>query len=56
MFIHYSFTCPEGFVKGRKPRKSTKQGLLWFNNGTVNRQYKLNSQPEGFVRGRISKK
>jgi hypothetical protein len=52
----YCFECPEGFVKGRKPRASTKQGLLWYNNGIVNKQYKLGAQPEGFIRGRITKK
>lgn len=53
----YGFDCPDGFTKGRLPgRISNKKGLLWFNNGVVNKQFKENMQPEGFVRGRISKK
>jgi hypothetical protein len=52
----YCYLCPEGFVKGRKPRASTKQGLLWYNNGIVSKQFKLDTQPKGFIRGRITKK
>ena len=52
----YCYECPEGFIKGRKPRASTKQGLLWYNNGAVSKQFKLDTQPEGFTRGRITKK
>jgi hypothetical protein len=53
----YDVDCPEGFTKGRLPgRISNKKGLLWFNDGSVNKQFKENTQPEGFVRGRISKK
>jgi hypothetical protein len=53
----YGFDCPDGFLKGRLPgRISNKKGLLWFNNGLMNKQFKENMQPEGFVRGRISKK
>jgi hypothetical protein len=53
----YSFECPIGFKQGRLPnRKSNKKGMLWYNNGTVNKQFKENCQLEGFVRGRITKK
>jgi hypothetical protein len=53
----YAETCPEGFIKGRLPKINTnKKGLLWFNNGIINRQFRLNEEAEGFVRGRISKK
>ena len=53
----YSKECPEGFVKGRLPRtNSEKKGMLWFNNGLVNRQFRIDSVEEGFVRGRIFKK
>lgn len=53
----YCIECPEGFTKGRLPKVDTgKRGLLWFNNGIVNRQFRLNEQPKEFIRGRISKK
>lgn len=53
----YAFDCPEGFVIGRLPgRNANKKGLLWYNNGIINKQFKENSQPEGFSRGRIVKK
>ena len=52
----YCFECPPGFTRGRKSRDSTKKGLLWFNDGIQNRQFKLGTQPEGFARGRITKK
>lgn len=53
----YSTVCPAGFVKGRLPRKQlNKRGLLWYNNGIVNKQFKENMQPEGFSRGRLTKK
>ena len=53
----YSKECPEGFVKGRLLRtNSEKKGMLWFNNGLVNRQFRIDSVEEGFVRGRILKK
>jgi hypothetical protein len=53
----YAKECPTGFVKGRMPRVNIeKRGMLWFNNGVINRQFKLNEQEEGFTRGRISKK
>jgi hypothetical protein len=53
----YAFNCPEGFIKGRRPnRKSNKKGLLWYNNGKINKQFRLNQQPEGYHRGRIFKK
>lgn len=53
----YAFDCPPGYRKGRKPgRNSNKKGLCWFNNGLVNKQYKPGTEPEGFNRGRITKK
>lgn len=53
----YDFNCPNGFIKGRLPRLQLgKRGLVWFNNGQENKQYKEGNQPEGFIRGRISKK
>lgn len=53
----YAIECPIGFSKGRLPKKQTgKKGLVWYNNGIVNRQFKENNQIEGFVRGRITKK
>jgi hypothetical protein len=53
----YSFECPPGFAAGRLPnRQSNKKGLLWYNNGVENKQFKENQQLEGFVRGRITKK
>ena len=54
----YSFTCPDGFTKGRLSRMQiNKRGLVWYNNGIVNKQYKENQQPEGYERGRrINKK
>jgi hypothetical protein len=53
----YSDKCPEGFVKGRLSKiQPNKRGLLWYNNGIVNKQFKENMQLEGFVRGRFIKK
>lgn len=53
----YATECPPGFRKGRKPgRNSNKKGMRWFNNGTENRQFREGQQPEGYVRGRITKK
>lgn len=53
----YATECPNGYWKGRKPgRKSNKQGMKWYNNGIENRQFRETEVPEGFVRGRISKK
>lgn len=53
----YSKECPEGFVKGRLPRiNSKKRGMLWFNNGLINKQFRIDSVEKGFVRGRILKK
>lgn len=53
----YAFECPTGYTVGRLPRQQiNKRGLLWYNNGILNKQYKENSQPEGFVRGRFIKK
>ena len=53
----YAFECPDGFVKGRKPRKQIgKRGMKWYNNGVVSKQFRDGKVPEGFVRGRIIKK
>lgn len=53
----YHVECPEGYRQGRKPgRSSMKAGMCWFNNGEINRQFRLGEELEGFVRGRISKK
>lgn len=53
----YAFDCPDGFIKGRLPRKQVnKRGLVWYNNGIITRQFKEGTQLEGFVRGRIIKK
>lgn len=53
----YNDICPAGFIKGRLPRSQlNKRGLLWYNNGIVNKQFKENMQLEGFSRGRIIKK
>jgi len=49
-----AFECPPGYHKGRKFRvESGKKGLCWFNNGEINKQYKLGTEPEGFNRGMI---
>ena len=52
----YAEECPIDFLKGRLPRKSNKKGLVWFNNGLINKQYRINKEEKGFVRGRIPKK
>lgn len=53
----YDTDCPIGFVKGRLPKDQLgKRGLVWYNDGVINRQFKENSQLEGFIRGRITKK
>jgi hypothetical protein len=53
----YQLECPEGFSKGRLKKQSNgKKGLLWYTNGTDSRQFKENNQPEGWKRGRITKK
>ena len=53
----YAFECPQGYVKGRLTRTlEAKRGMVWFNNGEVNRQFREGEQLEGFNRGRISKK
>jgi hypothetical protein len=49
--------CPSGFTVGRISRlQPNKKGLRWFNDGTINRQFKDGQQQIGFVHGRISKK
>ena len=51
----YAFKCPAGFIKGRKKRKNyNKKGLLWYNNGSINRQFKEGYELKEFVRGRIN--
>jgi hypothetical protein len=53
----YASECPIGFNKGRlKKDQVGKLGLVWYNNGVVNKQFKENTQEEGFVRGRFIKK
>jgi hypothetical protein len=53
----YNSYCPDGFVKGRLPRLQIgKRGMVWYNNGIINRQFIENTQPEGYQRGRIIKK
>jgi hypothetical protein len=53
----YTIDCPEGFIKGRLPRSQpNKRGLLWYNNGEINKQFKEDQQDGGFIRGRITKK
>ena len=53
----YALECPAGFIKGRlKKEQLNKRGLVWFNNGSINKQFRENTQPEGFIRGRIIKK
>lgn len=53
----YSEICPDGFLSGRLPKLNIKKrGMLWYNNGSINKQFRLNEEEEGFVRGRISKK
>lgn len=53
----YQFECPEGFFKGRLKKQSNgKKGLLWYTNNIESKQFKENSQPEGWARGRIIKK
>ena len=53
----YSHVCPDGFFQGRLPRlQYNKRGLVWYNNGVVNKQFKEGEQLEGFIRGRIIKK
>lgn len=53
----YAFECPDGYWKGRRPgRNSNKIGLVWFNNGVENKQFRIGTEPQGFIRGRICKK
>lgn len=53
----YQFSCPGGFVKGRLKKISNgKKGLLWYTNNIENKQFKENTQPEGWIRGRTLKK
>lgn len=52
----YASECPIGFVKGRLHKSGAKKGLVWFNDGIENKQYRVGEQPEGYIRGRISKK
>lgn len=53
----YSEVPLDGWVLGRLHHSNeSKKGLRWFNDGTVNRQFKEGQQPEGFKSGRIHKK
>ena len=53
----YSNECPEGFIQGRLPKDQiSKRGMKWYNNGTINKQFKDDNILEGFVSGRLSKK
>ena len=53
----YANECPEGYIKGRLPKKTNgKKGMKWYNNGLVNKQYTDDNIKEGFVRGRLCKK
>jgi hypothetical protein len=53
----YALVCPEGFSPGRLKRlQLNKRGLLWYTNGVISKQFKENTQTEGFVRGRVIKK
>jgi len=52
----YGDIVPQGFVAGRLITNTSKIGMRWFNNGTINRQFREGSQPEGFIHGRIIKK
>lgn len=47
---------PLGFKKGRLITNSSKIGMKWFNDGTKNKQFREGEEPEGFKRGRLSKK
>jgi Uri superfamily endonuclease len=53
----YAFDRPPGFEVGRLKRQTNgKKGLCWYTNGTVNKQYKQDQQPEGWFRGRTLRK
>ena len=53
----YAAKCLDGFSKGRlKKLQINKRGLVWYNNGSINKQFKENTQIEGFIRGRLTKK
>ena len=53
----YAYEAPNGFSKGRLYKEQLgKRGLVWYNNGIVNRQFTENKQEDEFSRGRISKK
>lgn len=53
----YADAVPIGLIAGRLPGlNKNKLGLCWFNNGTINKQFKLGTELEGYSRGRISKK
>ena len=46
----------EKISNGRKGKLGAANGKIWFNNGTEEKYYILGQQPEGYIRGRISKK
>ena len=53
----YADVVPENAILGRLPGlNKNKKGMCWFNNGVINKQYHLGTEPEGYSRGRISKK
>lgn len=53
----YSIEPIEGWLPGRlNHTNENKKGMRWFNNGTINKQFRQGEQPEGFVNGRICKK
>lgn len=51
---------PEGFFPGRAPRteshninsREARKGLRWYTNGEIDRQFKPENVPEGFLPGR----
>ena len=53
---YYGNEIPNGFNSGRLITNASKIGLCWFNNGKENRQFRIGSEPEGYLRGRINKK
>jgi len=53
----YADTIPANATPGRlSGLNKNKKGMCWFNNGLVNKQFHLGTEPEGYLRGRISKK
>ena len=53
----YADAVLPGYMLGRLPgMNKSKIGLCWFNNTITNKQFRLGTEPEGYIRGRISKK